>query len=295
MILLALTLQTIGGTKYVYSQVHMGVNFTLTLYARDEKVAQSAAVKAFARIQKLDEIMSDYQARSELNQLNQSAFQHDTRISQDLYRVVDKSLALSRETNGLFDITIKPLVQIWRNTRKTGLQAPPSEIEKARERVGFRYVRLVSKTRSIRFLKDGITLDLGGIGKGYACQEAIKEVSASGISSAMIEGGGDLYCSKAPPSTKGWVISIEGTSDKVTLIDRAMSTSGSTVQFVEVGGKKYSHIIDPRTAMGLTTRRQVTVIGKDGAKVDALATVFCIEPKLVSRFRDVKAMVNSRD
>ena len=294
MVLLAL-LQTIGATKYVYSQVHMGVNFTLTLYAPSETVAQSAAQKAFFRIQKLDEIMSDYQAKSELNSLNQTAFHQDVVISQDLFKVLNTAQDLSRRTDGLFDVTVRPLVQIWRTARKSVVAPSQASITEAKKLVDYRQIKLNSRHRTIRFLRDGITIDLGGIGKGYACQEAVKVLQREGVESAMIEGGGDIYCSKAPPKAKGWVISIEGTTQQYTISNRALSTSGSTVQFVEIGGKKYSHIVDPRTGFGVTSQRQVTVIGKDGAKVDALATAFCIEPTLIGRFRDVKATVTERN
>jgi thiamine biosynthesis lipoprotein len=280
-------------TKFVFSQMHMGVSVRLTLFSTSQAQASSAAARAFTRFRDLDSLMSDYQNASELSQLNRSQGQL-FRVSDDVMQVLVKARTLSIETDGMFDITVGPSVKLWRLARSSRQLPTDQEIAQARSFVGMQHVFLMPAAYQVRLLNPTVRLDLGGIAKGYACEQAVRQTQLAGVQSAMIEAGGDIFVSAAPPFERGWKIAIEGTKRTVEVIHSAVSTSGSTVQFVEIGGARYSHIVDPRTGVGLRTLRQVTTIGKDGAMVDALATAFCIEPSLQKRFRGVRVFITER-
>ena len=131
-------------------------------------------------------------------------------------------------------------------------------------------------------------IDLGGIAKGYAADEALRAMAGLGIRSALIDAGGDIVCSDAPPNKKAWIVAVgqknskSPTTNERTLIqlnNAAVATSGDQFQFVEIEGKRYSHIVDPKTGMGLTQRRNVTVVAKDGMSADGLASAISVMGK----------------
>lgn len=270
--------------RFTFSQMHMGVEFRLSVYANDSSKAADVAKSVFARVRQLDEIMSDYIQESELNRLNRAAFDKEVKVSDDLFKVLSFSHTAYIVSGGLFDPTIGPLSQVWRTARRSG-QLPTAEaVSAARASVGFDNVRLFSLTQSIRFTKPGIKLDLGGIGKGYACHEALLAAQKVGCKAAMIEGGGDIYALGSPPDGEGWQVELPGGSF-VWLKDEALSTSGSESQVTDIGGRRYAHIIDPRQGWGVESPvgvlwQSTSLRGKNGALVDAYATVLFIEPSL---------------
>lgn len=254
----------------------MGVEVRVTLYAPDADTAQRATRAAFERFAELDAICSDYRKDSELMRLCAQAGGPPIPVSTDLFTLLQRSEDVARLSGGAFDITCGPLVRLWREARKTGKLPSADALQQARIDTGWFRVQLDSATRSVR-LAPGTKLDLGGIAKGYACDAAIAVLRKEGIDRAMVEAGGDIVASGPPPGKLGWRIEIfRGNGSSFMLRDSAASTSGDAEQFVVVGGKRYSHIVDPRTGIGLTNRRQVTVLAKDGLTTDALATALCI-------------------
>lgn len=155
----------------------------------------------------------------------------------------------------------------------------PTELEEARQCVGWQKLRLDPVKRTVQLLAPGMRLDLGGIAKGYADDCAIAVLKQHGIQSALVEAGGDIVVSNAPPGEKGWLIEIENAvpgRDSLTLANAAISTSGDTVQFLDYGGKRYSHVVDPRTGLGLTEHYAATVIAPNGITSDALSTALTV-------------------
>lgn len=278
-------------TRYSYTQYHMGVDARLVVYAPNQTTAEDACAAAFARIAALDSIMSDYRRDSELNRLCARAGGRPVRISPDLFRVFKQAQRISRLSDGAFDITAAPVIQLWRKARKTGKLPDPVELEKARKLVGWQKLVLNEKARTARLTTPGMKLDLGGIAKGYAGDEAQKVLKKHGITRALVEMGGDIVVSEAPPGREGWTIRVPNAGDArgpkdLRFTNCAVSTSGDTVQFVLIGGRRYSHVVDPRTGQALTNRVQATVVAPDGLTSDPLSKIMALlEAEGVERFK----------
>ena len=277
--------------RFEFSRPKMGTEVRIVLYAPDSAAAHLAAGAAYGRIDELNRILSDYIEDSELSQLNETAGTgRAVRVSSPLFEVIERGLAVSRETGGSFDMTVGPYVRLWRKSRRTGRLPSKEELRRARKSVGFQYVKLDSSTQSVKLLKDGMRLDPGGIGKGYAADEALQVLTEHGITSALVDAGGDIRAGEAPPGEKGWRIRVRMINKErqpvdrvVTLRNRAVASSGDLYQYVEIGGKRYSHIVDPRTGLGLTDRSRVTVIAPDGITADSYASAISVLGPLRSR------------
>lgn len=252
----------------------MGVRVNITLYAPTQEKAEEAAKAAFARFAELDAIMSDYRQDSELMKLCASG---SAVVSTDLWIVLQRALELSKQSGGAFDVTCGPLVKLWKESRDSKKLPSETDLAYAKSKTGYEFISLNLEKRQVTLSKTGMQLDLGGIAKGYACDKAIEILKQHGIESAMIEAGGDIAVSNAPPGSQGWTISIHGSRlPPLALSNCGISTSGDNEQFVEIEGVRYSHILDPRTGLGLTNRLQVTVIAKDAITSDSLATSLCV-------------------
>lgn len=269
-----------GLQRFRFERAEMGVPFRITLYARDEASARKAADAAFERVEGLNAVLSDYEPDSELNRLSASAGKGQAvKVSADLWRVLVLSEAMARRSDGAFDITIGPLVDLWRRARRQRELPAPAALEEARARVGIGKLRLDASTQSAELLVAGMRLDVGGIAKGYAVDEALKVLAAQGIASALVAASGDIGASGPPPGQPGWRVEVAPLDSPdapaarhVWLCHSAVSTAGDAFQRVEIGGVRYSHIIDPRTGMALTDHSLATVLGPDCTTTDSLET-----------------------
>lgn len=261
----------------------MGTLFRIKLYAADEQQAQRGFRAAFDRIAQLDSILSDYQPDSELNKLSAAAVHRPAPVSGDLFRVVAAAQDLSLRTGGAFDITLGPVIRLWRQARRTRTLPAASALKKAQARCGYRKLKLDSGRQTIEMEQAGMQLDVGGIAKGYAADEALKTLAKLGIGSALVAASGDLAFGDAPPGKRGWKVGVDSfdRSDApftrvLELSHAAISTSGDTEQFLDINGKRYSHIVNPQTGLGLTSRTIVTVIANRGIEADSLATAVSV-------------------
>lgn len=254
----------------------MGVQTRFVLWAASEKSARAAADAAFSRVEDLEQIMSDYRPDSELMRLCSRAGGPAVAVSGDLFRVLSRSQELARRSGGAFDVTVGPSVALWRQARTARALPSSDALDGARRLVGWRNVTLDAKARSVRLALPGMKLDLGGIAKGFACDAALSVLRSRGIRSALVEMGGDIAVSGPPPGEKGWKIDITGRDQPFTLRDCGVSTSGDLYQFVEIGGVRYSHVVDPRAGLGLTSRIEVTVVAPDATTSDSLATAISV-------------------
>jgi FAD:protein FMN transferase len=250
----------------------MGVPVRIQLYAGSREASETAARAAFARVAQLDTILSDWLEESELNRLARSYGSGPVKVSDDLFRVLWRSQELAQASNGAFDVTAGPLVRLWRETRRAGQLPFRSQVLEARGSVGWRNLRLERGAQTAEVAAPGMQLDLGGIAKGYVCDAAVAVLRSHGVRSALVEAGGDMAASDAPPGTAGWRIEVRNLPEPILLRNGGLSTSGDSEQFVELAGRRFSHILDPRTGYGLTTRVQVTVVAKDAFTSDGLAT-----------------------
>jgi thiamine biosynthesis lipoprotein len=260
-------------------EAHMGTLFRIKLYAANQQQAQGAFRAAFDRIAQLDDTLSDYKPESELSRLSTDAVGHPDPVSADLFEVVASAQELARQTAGAFDITLGPVIRLWRAARKTGNVPTSAALDQARSRCGYHLLKLNSASRTIELEKPGMALDVGGIAKGYAADEALAVLQSKGIHSALVAASGDLTFSDAPPGRPGWKIGLDS-FDKASapftkiliLKNAAISTSGDTEQHLDTNGKRYSHIINPKTDMGLTDPVTVSIVAPRGIVADSVAT-----------------------
>ncbi len=268
--------------RYEYTEPHMGTRFRVVLYAPDEAAAVRASRAAFRRVADLDDTMSDYKPESELMRLCAKAGGPPVPVSPDLFAVLQRSLEIARLTDDAFDVTVGPVVRLWRRARRTQLMPPADQLAAARALVDYRLVTLDPAGRTVKLAKPGMQLDLGGIAKGYAAESAQKVLKKHGVTRALVAASGDIVLTGPPPGAAGWTVGIGAApgSDKpgptLVLHDVGVSTAGDAEQYVEIGGRRYAHIVDPRTGLGLTETWQVTVIAPDDTTADGLDTGLCV-------------------
>jgi thiamine biosynthesis lipoprotein len=274
--------------RHEFTEVHLGVATRIVLYA-DEATARAAARAAFARIAALEDVLSDWRPESELSRLSAPSDSW-LPVSADLFTVLERALQIAWASRGAFDPTVGPYVALWREARRTGRLPAESTLTAARRRVGWRMVSLDTAARAVRLGAPRMRLDLGGIAKGYILGLALTTLRAHGVGAALIEAGGDVVVGDPPPDRPGWLIEIAGAEGIHANV--AVSTSGTGEQYVEIGGVRYAHVVDPRTGLGATTRRTVTVVASDAATADALATALVVlgaddGAEILARFPDV--------
>lgn len=270
-----------GLERYEYRQSHMAMPVRIVLYAPHDTTARQAASVAFERIEALENRMSSYRPESELNRLSKRSGGPPVRISAPLFAVLRHARTLARTSNGAFDPTAGPYLALWSEARATGRLPDSSALQEAGARVGWQKLRLNADARTARLTADSMRLNLGGIAKGFILQRALDTLSAAGVPRAMIEAGGDLVMSGPPPGRTGWRVRLpaagpKGASRTIQLIHSAVATSGDTEQYVEIDGTRYSHVVDPRTGLGVTHRLLVTVIADAGTIADGLATTVSV-------------------
>lgn len=266
-------------SRYEFTQPHMGTTFRIVLYAPSDDIAKKASAAAFARVAELNRIMSDYVDDSELMKLCKKPGEW-VPVSDDLFKILTQAEELSKASDGAFDTTIGPVVRLWRRARRSGEMPPADTLKKALALVDYRNVELDATTKSVRLRVSGILLDLGGIAKGYAAAAALEVLRRHGITRALVAGGGDIVVAESPPDSAGWKVAVDapGQPQPLTLLlsHASVSTSGDANQFVTIAGKRYSHIIDPKTGLGLTGRRAVTVVAINGAHADGYTSAASI-------------------
>lgn len=289
--LLALALLTTAATttgtedsnRFEFTGIEMAVPVRIVLYAPSESLAKSASQAAFARIRALNSIMSDYDPTSEVRRLSATAGSGTTvAVSNDLWHVLRRARELSEASGGAFDVTIGPVVRLWRRARRQEKLPESERIAEAELAVGYQAVELNEADQTVRLTKPDMWIDLGGIAKGYAIDAALKVLAEHGIHSALVDAGGDIGLGDPPPKRDGWVIGVAPLeldaqpSVFLSLSNVAIATSGDSWQYVEIEGRRYSHLVDPRTGIGLTDHSSVTVIAPDAMTADGLASAVSV-------------------
>jgi len=304
-----------GQRKYIFERPAMGSPFTITICTgpdvrsdngailqkegaatlrdyggtavggnEDSLKAALAAEEAFRKADTLNGLLSDYIDSSEINRLSATSGQgRYVPVSAPLFDILQRSVLAAEQSGGAYDVTIGPVVRIWRRARRTHIFPDADSITLALERTGWRYLHLDTVHRSVWLEKPGMQLDIGGLGKGFVAQAALDLLKQRGFPFAMVNAGGKIVTGKSPPGKEGWLIGINAPGEKEVLLPRllvlhdlSVATSGDIYQYVEFNGRRYSHIVDPRTGIGLTRRRNVTVIAADGTLADWLATACSI-------------------
>lgn len=284
--------------KVEVRQLQMGVMATLTVFAHDADAARAACGRAFARVLELNSVLSDYDPTSELRQLIAQAGRGPQPASPDLLLVLGHARTVAEQTAGQLDPTVGPLVQLWREARRARTLPDPAALAAARALTGFAHLQINAANRTIALDRPGMKLDLGAVAKGYAGDEALRVLREAGYPVAMFEAGGDLVFGDPPPGAAGWPVELPWTNQPLRhLANCALSVSGDTVQYVEIGGRRYSHVVDPSTGCGLTNRLLCVVQAPRGLISDPLSTAGTLMPEaefralLARHYPDVQAWV----
>jgi thiamine biosynthesis lipoprotein len=264
----------------------MGSPFTITIDAADSIAAASAASAAFQTAETLNSILSDYIDSSEINRLSATSGKgRYVAVSPPLFNILLRSQEAARLSGGSYDVTIGPVVKLWRKARKTGIFPDKDSLKTALQRTGYRYIHLDTLHHSVWLEQPGMQLDVGGLGKGFVAQAALDLLTQLGFPAAMVNAGGKIVTGQPPAGKEGWLIGINAPGEKqqilpflLSLHRQSVATSGDIYQYVEWKGRRYSHIVNPKTGIGLTRRRNVTAIAADGATADWLATACSILP-----------------
>ncbi len=269
-----------GAEKFAFERPLMGTRFAIVCYGGDEAAAKAAADEAFAAGEAIDAVASDYLPESELMRLPER-WGRPAALSPLLAELLGASFDIAERTGGLFDPTLGPLTRLWRETRRDGKLPDPELLAETLRRCGWQKAVLDREKGTLLLREPGMGLDLGGIGKGFAADRMFGIMKERGFPITCIVAGGDLRLGDPPPGREGWRVGLRTfdphqPEEIVVLSNCAVSTSGDLHQFVEIGGRRYSHIIDPRTGLGLTERLAVSVIAPAGALSDPLSTAACV-------------------
>jgi FAD:protein FMN transferase len=272
--------------RFSYTQPKMGSAFTIVLYAADSSRANAIALKAFALVDSLVFIFSDYTDSSELNRFCASAGTGlSVSLSPALFDILQQSKMAYQISHGTFDISLGPLTKLWRMARKLKVFPAPAQVKEKQAICGLNHLILDTSTHTGKLLLPGMQLDLGGIGQGYIAQKVIDFIASNGIKQVLVDVSGDIVARGMVPGKGGWTIGInlpEQTdrlqAKQLLILDKAVTTSGDVYQYFEHNGKKYSHIIDPATGYGITSQKNVTVIAADGTLADWLTKACSILP-----------------
>ena len=273
------------------SRPAMGTSFEIYLYSPNRERASELFEDAFGEIERVEMALSNYRSSSELSRINASAANTPLVTDPEVFALLSRALDYSQRTDGAFDVTVGKLMKAWGFFRGAGRYPSDEELARAREQTGWQSVRLDNRTRAIYFLKRGIELDLGGIGKGYAIDRVAALLREGGVKAALISSGSSsIYAIGAPPGKAGWFVRVPDPLDRahsvsiISLKDQSLSTSGNYEKFFRLNGRTYCHIIDPRTGRPVEGTLQTTVIAPEATDSDALSTaVFVMGPQLSAK------------
>ncbi len=200
---------TAGEERFEYTQIKMGASLKLVFYAPDREAANRAAQAAYAHVDRLNALFSDYEPDSELNRLSRSApTPEPVKLSDPLWAVLERSQQLAADSDGAFDVTVGPIVRLWRRARRTRELPAPQRLEQARAAVGYRFLKLDPKDHTARLERPGMQLDLGGIAMGYTVDDVLAVLASQGIRRALVDASGDIGLGDPPPGKAGWTIGI---------------------------------------------------------------------------------------
>jgi thiamine biosynthesis lipoprotein len=266
---------------YTEKQEMMGTFVAITVVTDEANrpKAQDAVNKAFAYFRHLEDLVSFHRDDTEVARINREAFDHPVPVSDETYDLIKIAVECSRETEGAFDITVGPLVTLWAKAGEANKLPTDEEIKDALGKVGaVDKIKLDDEKKTVQFAVKGMSIDLGGIAKGYAVDKAIAILRAGGIENAIVQAGGQVHAIGRNPDGRKWRVGVrnffrkEGSFETIELEDMDVATSGDYERFVIINGRAYSHIIDPRTGRPVEGASSVSIIAKDGTTADGWST-----------------------
>jgi len=266
------------------NRIVMNTIANIIAVAPDEKTAQSGIDAAFKEIYRLEKLMNRYDPNSQLSQVNRLAAKEPVKIDKDLFDILQKSVYYSKITDNAFDITVGPLVDLWRKCAEANSMPTEKQLAEVKNRIGCDKLILDVNDFSIRFATEGISLDLGAIAKGFAADKAVDEMKKHGAIGGLVNLGGQIGCFGLTGKNSKWIIGVQNPAKqennqaiaKLALSDMAVSTSGNYERFYKIGGHRFSHIFNPATEKSVDLLVSVTIITPNGTQADALSTAVSV-------------------
>lgn len=274
--LILLTGCSIGSKEFSYSKILMGTAVEIKVMAKSEAAAKESVYAAFNEIARIEDVLSAYKPYSEISMLNKKGAEN---VSDEVIRLIKKSQYFSEISGGAFDITVLPVIKLWKYYGKTGKMPPKQKIEAAGKLMGWQDILIDEKNEKISFAKKRMEIDLGGIAKGYAVDRAVEVLKENGIKAGMVNAGGDIRCF----GKKTWRIALQNPRDEkdyITVLkikDKAVTTSGDYERYFLLDKNKISHIINPLTGYSAEESISATVIAENAIDADALATAVFVQ------------------
>jgi len=278
MLALVLTIACARQRTVQKTETIMGTEITLTVVARSAEEGNVAIDAGMAELRRLDEMMSLYKDTSEITQVNLAAGKHPVKVSPEMIEVVEDGAKISKLSNGVFDLTIGPLVVLWQMRLKEGKVPTDAEIARIKPLVNYRNIVIDKRASTIYLKKAGMIMDFGGM-KGYAADRVAEIFEKRGITNAVIAVAGDIWVLGRRDDGKPWRIGVQHPREHdrviavLNLSDKYVSTSGDYERFVIKEKKRYHHIIDPRTGKPSRGVISATLVGDKGAFIDPLTKV----------------------
>jgi len=292
-------------TLHEAREVHyqMGTFLELTLWHSEPEVAKRIIRETAEEVHRLDEILSNFDPDSSLSRFNQQAGKGKTNLPPELYELLTIARQFSIMTSGDFDVTVGPLMELWRDSSLLGRLPDRDTLSRVLGQVGYEKLKLYDH-RQAELLHPAMKIDLGGIGKGYAVDRVANRLKTAGVNAALINfGGSSIYALGTPPGEQGWEIGLQATDGRlrgvVYLRDMALSTSGSMGKFWNIGGKRYGHLIDPKSGMPVTEPRMATIVAASATTAEALTKPLVLRGKnalqIVAQIPQTEAIIISEN
>lgn len=283
------------------TRMPMGTYMTVTVYAPSEEAGQKAIDAAFARVEQVEAVISTWRKDSDASTLNRQAGGEPVRVDPRLIALLQRSVEVSRKTGGAFDITVGPLVKLYRRCFRRRRLPTDDELAAAGARMGYQAIEVDAQAGTARLAKEDMRVDFGAIGKGFVVDQAVAALRKAGITTALLDAGGDLFALGSPPGRDGWLIGVRNPArpdeileQRLLVRDVAVATSGDYEQFVVIDGRRYSHIVDPRTGRPVKHMGSVTAIAGDATTADAYATACSVlGPKAAAAFANERLGVET--
>jgi len=284
----------------------MGSKFEITAVHSDRGACQAAIDAAYAEIERIEMVLSEWREESPTSEVNRKAGVEPVVVPQEMFNLVRRSLKISKLTDGAFDVTFHTVGKLWNFKSRTAPIPSAADIGAALRDVGYTHVVLDDTRRTIFLDRPGTRIGFGAIGKGYAANRAVFVLRERGVTGGIVNAGGDLVVFGFQEDGAPWRVGIANPLDRnrvfawLDLTDQAIVTSGDYENFIELDGKRYSHILDPRTGWPVEELRSVTIVCPDGELADALATgvsVLGVQKglSLVNRLKGIEAMLVDKD
>lgn len=261
----------------------MGNNFTITVVCENEMIAQKNTEVAIAEIQRIEKILTTFSDESQTNLINHNAGIRPVKVDEEVFNLIERSIHISKITQGAFDISYGSIDKSLWNFDKTMTSLPtPEQALKRVYLINYNNIILDCEERTVFLKNKGMRIGFGGIGKGYAAERAKEILLQNSVKSGIINASGDLTAWGVQPNGKPWTIGIanpevpQNAFSYIEISNKAVATSGNYEKYVRIGGKKYSHTIDPKTGLPITGIKSVTIISNNAEFADAMATPIAV-------------------